>query len=308
MPKRGYEVHGVAMKWRTEQDWEKMKDPGYERVIVDILPYDDDDDGDAVSVGGSSFSTSGKTLKAVVFVLKDFDDEKLEAPIETLPQERYLRLIAQGMRKYNIDDDYIADQIMSVPYIPSRKPSEFLSFPVASSLPVVSMNQYLRICRRETRKSNRISEKAKSKRGKSDLYFIVGNSVFRVGDHDPGNPVCVMLRSKAHGQGDITFATYSVIFDPDIPECNSRDDILPFHIAWAEDILVDMLGQAGLTATKVMLLEDSKNQSETTFSFRRLLLGSCCSSSPVKTSKLAAGGREITTTSISTTTAGVENE
>lgn len=237
VPKRGYEVHGVAMKWRTEEDWEKMKDPGYARVVVDIYPYDE----------------PHKPIKAVVFVLAQFDDSKLDGPMEKLPQERYLRLIAQGMRKYDVDDDYINDQIMSVPYIPSRKAEDYVKFPVAQEpLPVVSFETYKRKCRR-TR----------------DLYFVVGDGVFRVGEHDPGNPVCVMLRSKAHGKDDITLATYHVMLDPDIPECHCQADLKPIHFAWAENQLMDMFEQAGLTATKVMIISDEVETRYCCFCFMR---------------------------------------
>ena len=50
--------------------------------------------------------------------------------MDRLPQERYLRVIADGMESYGVDQGYIQEEIMGVPYIPNRTPQKsFLQIP-----------------------------------------------------------------------------------------------------------------------------------------------------------------------------------
>ena len=68
---------------------------------------------------------------AKTMIFKDYRDRgKFDRPADDkLPQERYLRLIADGMRKYKIDPEYIEDQIMGVDFEPTVKPENYKTVP-----------------------------------------------------------------------------------------------------------------------------------------------------------------------------------
>ena len=267
VPQRGYDVHGIVMRCRSRSDWEKMQafEAGYCSREVQVHPYnkncgnnshngeeipndsDDDDDGDD--------ETTPPPIRAYVLVMLEIDESKLELPIEKLPQERYLRLIAAGMKQYGLDEDYIQDQILGVPFVPSRKPDNYLQFPVlripnqrqhqhdppCSSapphiLPKITLEHYQRICREDP----------------SHLLFIVGNFVILIGDHDPNHPGATWFARNGFGKGDVTFVLHQTIVDPDIPYCETAADITADTQAWAENHLVEFIAQCGFDAHRVM--------------------------------------------------------
>ena len=140
-------------------------------------------------------------------------NRRVELPIEKLPQEHYLRLIAAGMKQYGLDEDYIQDQILGVPFVPSRKPDNYLQFPVleipnqrqqhqqhppCSSapphiLPKITLEHYQRICRDDP----------------SHLLFIVGHHVILIGNHDPNHPGPTWFARNGFGKGDVTFVLHT---------------------------------------------------------------------------------------------------
>ena len=128
----GCEVHGIVIRFDSPEGWEAYRDQnaGSNKVLLkNVHPYDEPD----------------KPIRANVFVQDGLDVDNY-TPIETPAQERYLKLIAQGLRQYNVDEEYIEYQIMSVPFVPSRKPGDYLKFPCKTkdekSLPTISFKKY----------------------------------------------------------------------------------------------------------------------------------------------------------------------
>lgn len=131
--KRGWSVHGVVMECKAEKDWELLKefDAGYDYIEVEVFPYD-----------------SEEPIRANTFVMAHDESENAKLPTEKLPQERYIRIIAAGMRQHGVNDEYIDYSILNVPYIPNRKPKDYLSFPQKFSgrgkLKVISYEEYVK--------------------------------------------------------------------------------------------------------------------------------------------------------------------
>jgi len=254
---RGYDVHGIVMRCSSTQSWNQMQEfeAGYYAATVDVYPYsssaaagDEEDDEPEAS----------RPIKARVLIMLEFDESKLERPIEKLPQERYLRLIAAGMRQYGVDQDYIQDQIMAVPFVPSRKPEDYRQFPVlttdrnnnSQALPKISMKHYQQLC-------------SAAKQDNTHLYFIVGRHVIWSGDHDPQHPGAIWFQRNGMGKGDVTFKLHQTIVDPDVTYCETRADITEQTICWAENHLVEFIGQCGFSAHRVMeVLEEEDDEQE----------------------------------------------
>jgi hypothetical protein len=76
--------------------------------------------------------------------------------------------------------------------------------------------------------------------------------------------------ARVIGKPDATFVTLQTLFDPDLPLCESPDDIQPLHIAWAENQMVDTFEQAELAAMTVGLVKGSAASSARDSSVSRL--------------------------------------
>ena len=123
VPRHGYEVHGLLMTLASLADWNALQkfDAGSTPSRHTVIPYK-----------GNWVDDALPPVENVRFVEFDgqVEDEFLDSPIEVLPQSRYLELITQAMRKYGVDNDYIEDNILAVPYIPKRTPEEYHRIPV----------------------------------------------------------------------------------------------------------------------------------------------------------------------------------
>ena len=234
---RGYEVQGVLMAFETQEDWARFQefDAGYNLDQVQVFPFDNPEE-----------PTTAYTF------LQDreySDGDKADRPLETLPQERYLKLIASGMRAYQIDEEYIEDHILSIPYVPKTKPEDFKQFPQTRPvLPRISFLKY--------------QERLCGNAGPADIYFVVGIKVIRVDPHDPSNPCSRWLRERAHGQPDVTLTLHRTVVDLDLPMVDDPQDLTPLHIAWAENHFVEYLEQGGMSATAIFLLLSDRDELE----------------------------------------------
>lgn len=175
----GCEVHGILMRFDSPEDWEAYRDQnaGSNKVLqVNVHPYDEPD----------------KPIRSNVFVPEGLDVDN-DTPIETPAQERYLKLIAQGLRRYKVDEEYIEYQIMSVPFVPSRKPGDYLKFPCKTkdekSLPRISFKKYERLCQDSSKK----------------YHFVLGEFVFEMQVDNPRNPGAQWVLSQCHGRRDATW-------------------------------------------------------------------------------------------------------
>ena len=256
VPQRGYEVHGILMRFPSQSDWNKFQeyDAGYNDMDqVTVYPYesvsqygrDDEDNCDPLPI------------MAYTMVMKDFDETKLDKPIENRPPERYLKLISSGMRHYHADEDYVQDEILSVPYIPSRKPEEYESIPQSTDpLPKISLEQYKKLCQRSN---------------ENDVYFVFGQKVIRLGPHDPENPGAVWIRERLKGQEEGTLIIHETIVEPDLPVAETIQELTPRHHAWVEDHMLDFMRQCSLSPIKVYQIVPSDELRKSAGPLKRLL-------------------------------------
>ncbi|CAB9519645.1 expressed unknown protein [Seminavis robusta] len=296
---RGYEIHGIVMKCQTHADWEKLQqsEGGYYARDVTVYPYSDVPSEEDLPVFCDSPEQDDPqqqqhdAIRAKVFVMTEVDEAKLDEPLERLPQERYLRLIATGMAKYNCDQDYINDQIMGVSFDPSRTPDNYSKFPVLqlpnpkrhsygffpkhasdtdfesasdlsalglfyhTALPKITWHDYQRLCASESNDNTTMTPK--------HLYCIVGKYIVLV--HNPGkpHPGFQWFKANAMGQKDVTFYLHKTHVDPDIPFCETEHDINPvIHCPWAENLMSLAMGQ-GLNAYRVFELQSDSSQEDT---------------------------------------------
>ncbi|CAB9525206.1 expressed unknown protein [Seminavis robusta] len=261
---QGWECHGILMKCASPQDFETLKafDTGYDCIAVQVFPYHDywNDSDDAATTKvqednqtkcGYRNSLHGKqSITANVFVMHA-DPEKNEAlPMDRLPQERYLRVIAAGMKSYGVDEGYIEEEIMGVPYIPSRKPHEYLTFPPAQAdVPEMSLVEWNHYCH------ERLQHEAKPL-----ILIRLGSTVIQLQDYNVDNPFCTWLHGRMMGPHDATWVLMQTLLDPDLtPRITSPDQVAAPHHAWAENQLMEKFEQAGLhTATTIVRVQLSQ--------------------------------------------------
>jgi hypothetical protein len=233
VPQRGYEVHGLLMTLESREDWKRLLefDSGNAPTVHHVYPYDKPD----------------HPVACYLFEIPIPEDvSKLDKPIERLPQERYLKLIAQGLRQHGVDDEYVDHQIMAVPFIPNRKPQDYYTFPQQRTpLPKWTWSRYIKKCDKGDK-----------------LYFILGKSIFQLNFTDETNPLAKWFKFHGHGKDDCTLAVHKTVVDPEIPTVDEVEDISPLHIAWAENHCVEVIEQYEMSAVKVALLvKDGEDES-----------------------------------------------
>jgi len=243
--KCGWDVHGVLMKCKSDKDWQILKDfdAGYDCVKVSVMPYSpggpaeaaDDyvDDGD---------DDHHQPIEAYVFVMGHNEEDKSHVPLDRLPQERYVRIIASGMRHHGVDEDYVQYQILNVNYLPDRKPEDYLQFPPLET---------------KTKKLQYITMKEYEKKAGDRNWFIIGDRVIQVGKHDESSAFMGWAQHQIIGRQDCTFTILQTLYDPDLPECEEPDSVTEVHHAWAENQMVDKFDQADVPANFVYRLRRS---------------------------------------------------
>lgn len=191
------------------------------------------------------------------------------------PQERYLKLMTDGLRYHEIDETYIRDEILSVDYIPNERDkvsdlNSFLSFPNAKKVSNVSQQKY----------ETKLCGEPKSSKDVNATHFIIGTKIIRVDGENLqlNNPCVKWLRKQAHGKGDITLLVHQTFVDKDqplhIPLLNSSDDVTEQHQKWAEHVVYLYLERGGLTATTVgELVADNGDGGKTFPSFKTKMPG-----------------------------------
>jgi hypothetical protein len=316
VPKIGYNVHGVVMRVPHDDDWQRIVDVdsgAWQQIPVNVYPYgtkknhhshhqhqkqkhqsshDDDaplepdtnDDDDAVEDDDivAAVCKGRRPIHAYVSIINEYDESQHGEPLEKKPQERYLRLIAEGMRHHGVDETYVTDEVMSCPFVPKRTPEDWYTFPTTfaattatqlhrkkscnddknaqssnseqdhqqQQLPVITMKKYEKLCR-------------KNKKPNSDVYFILHNYVLKMGTHDPQNPIALWIRGLGHGKADLCYTVHQIVVDPDIPWARTRGDMTLLHYAWAEDHVFEVFKLCGTTATKLFCLEEQNTATTT---------------------------------------------
>ena len=202
----GCEVHGVLMKFDSNESWEEYKkmNAGNDQVRpVDVYPYNAPD----------------TPIRSYVFVMEGKDIAK-DAPMEQPAEERYLKLISDGLRFHGVDDEYIDYTIMSNEYVPSRKPGDYYKFPCKSKIVPIAFEKYEVLC----------------KNAKDKYYFVIDKDVFEMPVSNPENPGAGWIRGQCHGKGDMSWTIYKIRIDPDIPEVESEEDLTPLHYEWVQSM------------------------------------------------------------------------
>lgn len=249
---RGYRVHGVMMTLQSLRDWKKLQSYDIQRRVTQKMVfhypkggfnYDEDDDDEEKE----------ELVSEIAYMIgfpDDVQDTLLheDPALERLPQEGYLKILSDGMQQNGISHEYIEDEILNVPFIPDRCTDDYSKFPIAHTVGKISYSTYLTLC-----------QKAKVE---GDLYFVLGDFVFRLGEHDPSNPLAAWIEEHGHGKGDVTYCIQLIFMDTSISFCERKSDVTPSHVCWAENQLVAYIQQHGLTATKVFQFCNTKEEEQ----------------------------------------------
>lgn len=219
------QVHGVLLQLSSTQMWRQVQDAeaGYQHQLVSVLPYGDGDTKD----------DENNCIEAHVFIMNsastnDDDDGNKIATTVSLPQERYLKIIAEGMRHHGVDETYIQTTILQADHIPARRPEDYRSFAKATtkdnmdaSLPVISLDDY------QARVANGVP------------CFIIGDWVIDIVGDLPESPFQKVLQEKVIGKSDVTPLVKQILYDPNLPPPH-------LHSQWAMDQMVDLFQANGI--------------------------------------------------------------
>mmetsp|Transcript_15715 Transcript_15715/g.34403 ORF Transcript_15715/g.34403 Transcript_15715/m.34403 type:complete len:346 (-) Transcript_15715:158-1195(-) len=258
IPRRGFQTHGVLMKLKDREAWKKLKafDAGaYEPEEVDVYAYKQDeyDEGNL-----EEFYSSRQPVTCYVFVQAEYDESVLEKNvIDKKPQERYLRLIANGMRQYHVYDVYIDDEIMVVPFIDSRKEEDWYTFPYAKKTPPkITLEGYKRMCQKKP----------------NDLFFILGDKVIKLDERpESGNSAAGWLRSHGHGKEDLTHLVHQMIVDPYLPYAKTEEEMTEKHFRWVENHMFDFMQLGNMKGHVVFTLRQGRPRRSLSDSFSQLM-------------------------------------
>jgi len=166
------------------------------------------------------------------------------------PQERYLRLMTDGLKHHGIDETYIRDEVLAVNYIPNDRDkvvdSNYRSFPSARKSSKMSQSKYDKLCKSRDKAT----------------HFVIGNKIIKVDtEPDLNNAATRWLRIHGDGKGDMTLLIHQTFVDKacfHIEPVFSPEQLTPEHLQWAEHVVFLYLERAELTATVVGELTDGK--------------------------------------------------
>eukprot|EP00536_Pseudo-nitzschia_multiseries_P009588 jgi/Psemu1/23632/gm1.23632_g len=204
------------------------------------------------------------------------------------PQERYLKLIADGLRAHEVDENYIRDEILMVGYVSTESDrvvdQNYKTFPLPTAttkrLPKISFSKYeSKLC------SNSNNSKSES------TYFVCDRKVIRVdplpttaattSNFNNSNNACLRwIRSVGHGKGDLTLLVHQTFVDPDcspkLSVVDNTEDLTPEHHRWAEHTLFLYLERGGLTGTVVHELSSTSRDEHVSSSASASSFGALC--------------------------------
>lgn len=237
---RGYRVHGVLMTLASLRDLKKMQSYDIRRQVRQRLVFHYPKNGFVVDEDAEAEEAKEEIESSMAYCIEYPEDVEEtvshnDPAIERLPQEGYLKLIAEGMQQNRIYYEYIEDFIFNVPYNPDLAVSDYQKIPSAPKVFKISFSTYQDLC-----------DKANG-----DIYFVLGTSVFMLGTHNPNNPLAKWLEEHGHGRDDVTLFVQIVLMNQALSFCKRRCDVTPIHIEWAENQLVQTIQQHGLEAKKV---------------------------------------------------------
>lgn len=231
VPKRGWTVHGVLLECATKHDLELLKEIGakFDRVQLPVVPYNKDDD---------------EAILASVYVMSKKQEESYE-----LPQERYVRIIGEGLKYHGVDQEYIDYQIMNANYTPN--PKELLKF-------------------QDTKKQHKLLYSTYLSKSSRHMWFLVGRRVIEIQvPKKTDDPFVMWAKRELVGKADSTWFMLQSMYEPSLPVCTSDDNVTPVHVEWAEHQLVEKFQESNVPAVAIGIVEE-----ETTSNRRRSLFDS----------------------------------
>ncbi|KAG7371573.1 hypothetical protein IV203_020143 [Nitzschia inconspicua] len=255
---RGYQVYGVLLNFDSIEEWQTFAafdDGAYRITTKQVYSLKTDRQVTAytfvMDIGiddGHSGSCSTTTTTTSTFT-------------EALPQERYLHLMAEGLKQLgdDIPQDYIIDELFAVPYIPKTK--KYRTFPQEQDvLQTISQRRYQQLCRSSCNQKHQY------------LYFIIGRKVVKLcvstnsaKENDTRrccctNPCAKWIQSRFHGKPDGTLVLHQTVVDPELSMVDTVQELTHQHFDWAEHYMVEFLEQGGLSAKVAYYLEPKKRR------------------------------------------------
>lgn len=166
------------------------------------------------------------------------------------PQERYLKLMTDGLRFHGVDETYIRDEVLAVNYIPNERDrvvdKNYRSFPKSKKFSKMSQSKYEKLCKSRDKAT----------------HFVIGNKIIKVDtEPDLNNAVIRWLRAHGDGKGDMTLLIHQTVVDKDAFEHEptfKSEELTPEHTQWAEHVVFLYLERGDLTATAIGELTDAK--------------------------------------------------
>jgi hypothetical protein len=252
VPTYAGKVFGIVMKCCSQKDWNILEDfgAGYDCIEVDVLPVVQKDSDLPQCTEGEGEQLHQKPIRARTFVIPK--DKRDHSGPGKLPQERYLKVIASGMRAYGVDEDYINNTILGVKFIPSKKPEKYPKCPPvdpAVEIPTLSLSAWNKEYQRRLNKVNKANSNL--------ILFRIGEHVIQI-CHDPQHPFYIWLKGNVQGPQDSTWVIVQALFDPDLPMIGTPQEVTPLHQAWAENELMEKFLQAGISARTIFNVQQQK--------------------------------------------------
>jgi len=220
LSKRGWTVHGVLLECKTQHDIELLKEIGanYECEEMKVYPYE-----------------SEEPVLAHVHVMS----KEQQPETDELPQERYVRIIGEGLKYHGVEEEYIDYQIMNVHYTPS--PKVFRQF------------NHRKHHLKEIAYSTYLSKSARN------LWFLVGRKVIEIQvPNNAHDPFVEWAKQELVGKPDSTWFMLQHMYDPSLPVCKTANDVQEEHIQWAEHQLVEKFQESHVPAVAVGIVENAE--------------------------------------------------
>ena len=265
VPCEGEEVHGIVMDLMTPTDWEVMQqfEKGYSVFQEHVHPY---------SVESNQSLSIQHPVLAHYFRLRDAKTAEEAKGGEGIPEERYLKVIATGLKEHGVIDDYIR-RLLANKCTPSTKAEDYRQFlAVSNKLQQISWSEYQSLARQK-------------------LAFCVGNRVIvfdsysrldavtddsHEGDTDgschdetdsnltdccsltelerKNHPILGWIEVNVRGKPDCTWTIWRTLLDPDLEPCECAQDLTPIHTRWAEHKCFEIFQKAQIVMPRVCML------------------------------------------------------
>ena len=237
-PHTGATVHGVLMEL-TKKGWDIIRDfeKGYDVIQAPVVPYTrmiSAEDGEGHKIQEQS------PVSANMFRFPEASEAEQHAP-----EERYLKVIAMGMREAGVEEAYISKEILGIKFIPSTKPENYKQFePAVTPLPEISWAEYKSHCQ------------------EFPFTFVLGKKVLLF-PKPVEHRFKIFMEHHLFGKGDCTWKLWMLLLEPDLPVCESKGELQDFHRRWAENQMLEMLTKTGIPKPKtVAILINEEAQDE----------------------------------------------